>query len=184
MTGSIRAYARHRKASGLPGGTPAGVRKARDTGRIRAAISSDGLVDFEQADALWNRNADPDAVSRRDSVSVTRVEPAPLAKPADDDTPQARFAWWKAESERCKAQAAELELQEQQKSLLRADEVAASQEQRAREVTEHMLNFAGRVSAEIAATLGCDERKLYAQLDRHMRRHLEEKSQAFAQDAA
>lgn len=51
---SIRAYARHRKASGLPGGTDAAVRKAIKTGRI--AVLPDGKIDQKAADAAWSEN--------------------------------------------------------------------------------------------------------------------------------
>ena len=51
---SLRAYARSRKARGLPGGSPAAVGKAVAAGRI--VRRPDGQIDQDQADADWLRN--------------------------------------------------------------------------------------------------------------------------------
>lgn len=50
------AYARHRAALGLSGGTTNAVIKAIETGRIVAAIGPDKLIDAEVADAEWVQN--------------------------------------------------------------------------------------------------------------------------------
>lgn len=50
---SMRAYARHRRARGLRGQTHPAVSKAILSGRIWAAVRSDGLIDVDQADGLW-----------------------------------------------------------------------------------------------------------------------------------
>jgi len=71
---SIRAYARHRKALGLAGGTPAAVSKAIQSGRIQRDLF--GRIDPVQADADWaaNTGAGADQVDEpRDApLSVTR----------------------------------------------------------------------------------------------------------------
>jgi hypothetical protein len=53
-SGSVRAYARHRRALGLPGGTHQSVRKAIE--RQRIAVASDGVIDFAEADKQWESN--------------------------------------------------------------------------------------------------------------------------------
>lgn len=59
---SIKAYARHRKALGLPGGSPAAVRKARERGQIE--VAADGTIDPEAADRMWP--ADPARLPQED----------------------------------------------------------------------------------------------------------------------
>jgi hypothetical protein len=53
---SLRAYAAHRKALGLSGGSDAAVRKARDAGRI--TVLNDGTIDPVAADAAWGGSTD------------------------------------------------------------------------------------------------------------------------------
>jgi hypothetical protein len=53
---SLRAYARSRRARGLPGGTLQAVRKALASGRITAVA---GKIDPAAADAAWLRNTPP-----------------------------------------------------------------------------------------------------------------------------
>ena len=67
---SQRAYARHRKESGLVGGTLNAVQKAIAAGRIKL---TDGKIDSIQADSEWESNTDEG--QRRGSA------PAPDAKP-------------------------------------------------------------------------------------------------------
>ena len=51
---TLRGYARSRKARGLPGGSPAAVKKAIDSGRI--GRTPDGRIDADLADVAWRRN--------------------------------------------------------------------------------------------------------------------------------
>jgi hypothetical protein len=67
---SLRAYARHRKAAGLPGGTLNAVRKRIEAGSI--AAGPDGLIDIPAADAAWEAGVSPDAMVRRDVASMTK----------------------------------------------------------------------------------------------------------------
>jgi hypothetical protein len=53
---SLRAYARSRRARGLPGGTLQAVRKALASGRITAV---GGKINPTRADADWLRNTPP-----------------------------------------------------------------------------------------------------------------------------
>ena len=55
MLVSLRQYARHRKARGLPGATVSAVQKALATGRI---VLVDGGIEVDAADAQWHANTD------------------------------------------------------------------------------------------------------------------------------
>ena len=88
---SIRGYAAHRKAKGLPGGTHGAVRKAIETGRVKLV---DGKVDPDQADADWVRKTDPgkqrDAGGPTHLVAKTPAVAAPAAgAPAAEKLPDA-----------------------------------------------------------------------------------------------
>ena len=56
--GSVRAYAKSRRARGLPGGTHRAVQVAIRRQRLVACVGADGLIDFEQADREWAQNTD------------------------------------------------------------------------------------------------------------------------------
>lgn len=72
---SLRGYAKHRKESGLPGGTLTAVQKALASGRIRA---KNGQIEPTQADRDWLSNSDqrrqrqrrPDNNAEPDEVTV------------------------------------------------------------------------------------------------------------------
>ena len=53
---SVRAYARHRKAGGLPGGSLAAVQQAIGAGRI--PMRPDGRIDSDAADRAWMLHTD------------------------------------------------------------------------------------------------------------------------------
>lgn len=67
MIGTMYAYAKYRKALGLPGCSKQAVHRAVESGRISLV---NGKVDFEAADAAWLRNTsvEQQARSKRDSV--------------------------------------------------------------------------------------------------------------------
>ena len=56
---SLRAYAKHRKALGLIGGTDTAVKKAIESRRIVNGVTADGQIIAEIADAEWGRNTGP-----------------------------------------------------------------------------------------------------------------------------
>ncbi|HEY8368684.1 MAG TPA: hypothetical protein VIM86_05140 [Thermodesulfobacteriota bacterium] len=78
----IKAYARHRAALGLPGGTPAAVRKAIARGQIQAG--PDGLIDVAAADAAWPGDRVAAASGRGISGVTRKGEPVPPSgRPTD-----------------------------------------------------------------------------------------------------
>ena len=56
---SVRAYARHRKALGLDGGSDTAVWKAIRDRRVVKGVAADGKIIAEIADAEWERNTAP-----------------------------------------------------------------------------------------------------------------------------
>ena len=56
---SLRAYAKHRKALGLDGGSHVAVRKAIRNHRVVEGVVADGKIIAEIADAEWERNTGP-----------------------------------------------------------------------------------------------------------------------------
>jgi hypothetical protein len=78
LRGGLRAYARHRKAAGLPGHTHRAVQQAIDSGRLTdAAREIDGelVIDFAVADREWEARTDPTrqtrAARREDAQAAT-----------------------------------------------------------------------------------------------------------------
>lgn len=103
----IRAYARHRKARGLPGASHTAVGKAIKDGRIADAVSDDGLIDPDHADRLWaartRTTVETAATSEAEDVPTEPSEP-------EDDTSASSVLYHKARARLVAAQAAEKEL--------------------------------------------------------------------------
>lgn len=81
---SIRGYAAHRAARGLPGKTHTAVRKALAAGRITA--EPDGLIDPVVADAQWAGQTDP-AKQRGDAAHAAATETARATAASDARKP-------------------------------------------------------------------------------------------------
>lgn len=78
MSLSLRAYAAHRRAAGLPGGSLQAVQKAVETGRL--SLDDDGKIgDASAADREWFENT---SESRRPASAhaVDRTDSAPAAR--------------------------------------------------------------------------------------------------------
>jgi hypothetical protein len=75
-SGGLRAYAAHRKASGLPGTTHKAVQRAIESDRLSKSVRKvDGgvtIIDFAAADREWAENTaeDPAAVKLRTSAKA------------------------------------------------------------------------------------------------------------------
>jgi hypothetical protein len=121
MTGSLRAYAKHRKEKGLIGGSLAAVQKALASNRILKG--SDGKIDFDRADHDWEQNLNRHkATTRRTKDVVTAGAPeessAPAGTPMDGNflEAQRQHEWLKVQKE-------ELALRERRGELLEKTEV-------------------------------------------------------------
>lgn len=195
---SLRAYSRHRKALGLRGGTLNAVQDAIKNGRIQK--NTDGLIGtVEELDRQWEASIQPDAAVRlatRDLTAAVQADPAPAPKPpaaeketraaeADQISPaSSQFQKARARREELRAENEEMELLKRRGSVLDAREEEERDEARAAAFREHILNLPGEYSAEVAASLGADEGKVYRLLDRIVRKHLMEISQSLALQAA
>ena len=114
---SLRAYAAHRKRQGLRGGSLEAVRRAIESGRLKASVTVvDGLpriADPEFADREWAANTDQ-----------TRVPtlPADIELPGEGEDGESRegsYAYWKAKK-------MELDYRQAAGELVDAAEVAAA----------------------------------------------------------
>lgn len=117
MSTSISAYARHRKAAGLTGGTPKAVRDRRDRGVLDGALTKDrkAIADVELADRLWAACTNPDMVPSSgptSPVGTSTLAPSPLAE-------------HRARAAAASATLVELELEEKRGALVRVEDVEA-----------------------------------------------------------
>jgi hypothetical protein len=112
MALSLRAYARHRKESGLAGGTLAAVQQAIKAGRLRKALTKDGKIrDATAADAEW--------------AATTHVDRIPLSGPGAGGEQTPDLAQSRARREAAEAALAEIELDEKRRELVPVRDVEA-----------------------------------------------------------
>ena len=109
---SQRAYAAHRKARGLDGGSPSAVRAAITAGRLARSLTKDGKIrDPEDADAEW--------------LATTMANRVPHTGPTSNGNGHAPnpLQEHRARREAAEARLAEIELEEKERSLVRAADV-------------------------------------------------------------
>ncbi len=107
---SLRAYARHRKAKGLAGGTLNAVQVAIDSGRLRKSVTSSGqITSAAEADLEWEK--------------TTKVDYIPLSGPSAAGTPPPDLQESRARREAAEAALAEIELAEKRGELVLARDV-------------------------------------------------------------
>jgi hypothetical protein len=161
VTLSPTAYARHRKALGLPGGTHVAVLKAIKAGRIEP--EPDGSIDPAKADAAWNANTDAGR-RRNPPKEVDREEPpaAPARVAAAQDSPVLpggpSYAQSRAIREAYAARLAKLDYEERSGALVRTDRVKVGWFNALRVVRDRILNLPDRLAPLLAAE--SDERRV------------------------
>lgn len=108
---AVRAYARHRKAAGLAGGTHHAVQVAIESGRLSRSLTPDGkkIADVAAADAEW--------------AATTHVDRIPLSGPTAAGESPPELAESRARREAAQAALAEIELAEKRGELVPAIEV-------------------------------------------------------------
>jgi len=119
---SIRAYADHRKAQGLPGGSKWSVTKAIRDGRITR--NQHGKINPDAADRQWETNTDPAQVRDHKAMSNNakqRLRSQGQSVPSRPGIPSYQES--RAIREAYRARLTKLEYEEQAGKLLRADEV-------------------------------------------------------------
>jgi hypothetical protein len=162
---SIRAYARHR------GVTDTAVHKAIRAGRITP--EADGSIDADRADLEWARNTDtPRAGTRKQAVKVAvpgASADAPAPPGGGTSLLQARTV-----NEVVKAQTNKVRLARLKGELVDRPQAIAHVFKLARTERDAWLNWPARISAQMAARLGCDAHAMHVALEAAVREHLQE----------
>lgn len=196
MSLSIRAYARHREALGLPGATDAAVRKAIKAGRITK--NADGTIDPAKADAQWAGQTDPSmqrgeaaqaqaqASRAASSGKPASTRPVPqtaldsvhetLAEAGQDPDPAAGGAVTivraKLAREILTAQLLKVRLQREKGELVDRARAVALVFDLARRERDAWIGWPARVAANMAAELGADPHHVEQLLERYLREQL------------
>ena len=169
---SIRAYAAHRRAKGLRGGTRAAVEKALGTGRIKKNRS--GKIDPNEADSQWEQST---------RMEATAAEPAPARAQATQTSPNAAaepaptgpsYGQSRAVREAYQARLARLDYEERTGQLVRIDEIRVKTFQKTRQARDRILTIPRRIAAELAADT--DPRSVEERLEEELRMALEDLS--------
>ena len=137
-------YARHRKASGLPGASDVAVLKALRTGRITPIEG--GKIDFEVADIQWAKNT-------RKRADLHSDEPA-VDIPKPEHKPQNTPNWGdhKARKEAAEASLRELQLEEKSGNLIDKTLAELAAMKMARTLRDALLDvMPSKISVELAA---------------------------------
>jgi hypothetical protein len=193
---SIRAYAQHRAARGLPGASHTAVRKAIASGRIKA--EPDGTVDPARADLDWAGQTDP-AKQRGPDAHAAAVETArsTLSAPVKKPVPQAAidavhdalkdigqsidpeaaggkvtFMQARLATEVLKAKLQQERLKRERSEVVDRKQAVGMVFDLARRERDAWIGWPSRVAANMAAELGVDPHQLEQVLDRHLREHL------------
>ena len=164
MKGGVRAYARHRKETGLPGADPMAVEKAIRSGRI--SRGPDGEIDFEKADRDWKENTTPHA-----NADIHREN----GGPEDEDGGGIQSSGYRrarAVREFFQARLAEIEYKERIGELISKAEVQTAAFNKYRRFRDRILNVPDRVAAILATET--DMKKVHEILTAELRYALED----------
>lgn len=192
---SIRAYAQHRAALGLPGTSHTAVRKAIAAGRITP--EADGTIEPERADVQWAGQTDPamqrGAAAQARAADTARAtargmvgKPVPqsaidavqdtLRETGTDPEPEAggqvSFMRARMANEVLKAQLQKERLKRERSEVVDKAGATALAYDILRRERDYWIGWPSRVSANIAAELGVDAHALEQVLDRYLRDHL------------
>ena len=164
---SIRAYARHRGVSDTA------VHKAIRAGRITP--EADGTIAPERADRDWAKNSDsPREGTARRAETVAVKEPASEPVTPAFHTGGTSLLQARTVNEVVKAQTNKVRLAQLKGDLVDRSQAIAQVFKLARAERDAWLNWPSRVSAQMAAELGCDAHQVHVLIEREVRRHLEE----------
>jgi hypothetical protein len=189
---SIRAYAEHRKALGLLGGSKAGVQKALAAGRIHY-IDGDSRkgIDPLAADAMWQSRSSPakrhqSAATATREAAATRGSSGATPPPPSDSGPAGDlpgggapdYHQARAVREAYDAAIRRLEYQEKVGQLIRAEQAAAAARAVASSVRDRLLTLPARLADSLAAE--DDPTRIEELVDAELRKAL----QALSKDPA
>ncbi len=169
---SIREYARRK------GLTHQAILKRVRSGRISLV---DGKIDPARADAEWDEKRDVLQQQRgaKHSRGAECHEDVPDIDDHNSKPPEAKNRSL-AEAQRLdawiKVNERKLRFEQLKKTLVDAEKVRAEVEARFRNDAEALLNWPARISADLAAELGTDERLTHAALEKYVRQFMRERS--------
>jgi len=176
---SLRAYAKHRKAQGLDGGSHVAVRNAIRDQRIVEGVTADGQIIADVADTEWERNTPPRPNVRRPHRLNPRITSAPAqtrhVAPQLSSAPPAPFGGSnypldRARCENVKLREEVIELRKIEEKFVNADEVKVAQFNRDRMIRDRLLNIRDRLAAPMSAE--SDVKKCWDMLDIEIRQVL------------
>lgn len=147
---SVKAYARHRRELGLPGATPAAVRKALERGQIKRL--PDGSIDAAAADRAWP--ADPAAAppARGEPAGGTGGEP----EGNREAEPPVSFGEARRRKELALARQREYHVANLQRTMIHIDDVEAMVRRPLEQVDASLRSAPARHAAELAREAGID----------------------------
>lgn len=155
---SVRAYAEHRRAAGLPGGSVWSVQKALKAGRI--SRDEDGKIDSVRADAEWELNTNASKRPITDGEAVAG---------ACDVPPIGRS---RAIREDYLARLAQLEYEQREGSLISAEKARDEGFELGRAVLGRLLALPARLGPELAPV--DDPKTIRQRLEQELREALKQ----------
>jgi len=177
---SVRAYARHRKALGLEGGSDTAVRKAIRDRRVVKGVTADGKIIAEIADAEWERNTGPrPRVRSRVAHSASSGQAAPSTggptrqvAPSVASSPPPSFGGSnyqldRARRENVKLRKEVIELRKLEEKFINADEAKVAHFNESRMLRDRAFNIRDRAAPLLAAET--DQKKCWEILDSELR---------------
>ena len=172
---SVRAYARHRKALGLDGGSDTAVWKAIRDRRVVKGVTADGKIIAEIADAEWERNTGPRPRVRSRVAAPSTGGPTRQVAPSVASSPPPSFGGSnyqldRARRENVKLRKEVIELRKLEEKFVNADEVKVAQFNRDRMIRDRLLNIRDRLAAPMSAE--SDIKKCWDMLDIEIRQVL------------
>ena len=154
------AYAAHRKARGLPGGTLRSVQHAIADGRI--TIGPDGKLDPAEADRKWRNNTMPDRGGTRPGAGRPRRKKAKAE--AVDGREATTMPELRRQREAVRLRRERLELRRLEQDTFDRAALKACTFKLWRSVRDRFDAAVGRESPLLAARLGVEEGRMYREL--------------------
>ena len=173
---SVRAYARHRKALGLDGGSDTAVWKAIRDRRVVKGVTADGKIIAEIADAEWERNTGPRPRVRSrvaHSASSGQAAPStggPTRQVASSPPPSfggSNYQLDRARRENVKLRKEVIELRKLEEKFINADEAKVAHFNESRMLRDRAFNIRDRAAPLLAAET--DQKKCWEILDSELR---------------
>ena len=169
---SVRAYARHRKALGLDGGSDTAVWKAIRDRRVVKGVTADGKIIAEIADAEWERNTGPrpkvrSRIAAPSTRGPTRQVPPSVASSPPPSFGGSNYQLDRARRENVKLRKEVIELRKLEEKFINADEAKVAHFNESRMLRDRAFNIRDRAAPLLAAET--DQKKCWEILDSELR---------------